>query len=236
MSYLIKTFDKYYLRIGSTTADEVYDPSVATQFSSKKEAQEWIERNFSMKEHCEIVKRDREAESFKQWCKEGMLRRVLPLVDQKVSVKYNGQKKEDVFRWWANYRKQPEGTVAFEAYRSWPSLYEVFTYLHAIQTYASSDYSEKFYSLEICVPSNGKFADFQKEWKFATKELEITHKDEDGNLIVDIFDHYLCEGGNSANLLVHPNGKFSVEERWNSGLKNVTLKEAFEYIRQYRYQ
>jgi hypothetical protein len=83
MSYLIKTFDKYYLRIGSTTADEVYDPSVATQFSSKKEAQEWIERNFSMKEHCEIVKRDREAESFKQWCKEGMLRRVLPLVDQK---------------------------------------------------------------------------------------------------------------------------------------------------------
>jgi hypothetical protein len=235
MSYLIKTFDKYYLRIGSTTADEVYDPSVATQFRIKKEANEWIEKNFSMKEYCKIVKRDQEVKSFKQWCEQGMIRRVLQLVDQKSSVKYNGQDKEDIFRWWAHYRKQPEGTVTQEVYNSWPNLYEVFTYIHCLQSYASHDYSQRFYTFEICVPPNGKFEDFKKEWDFVNKEMKITHKDDDGNLVVDIFDHFLCEGGNSAKLLIHPNGKFSVEERWGGGINRVTLKEAFKFIKKNRW-
>lgn len=93
---------------------------------------------------------------------------------------------------------------------------------------------KKFTSHLVFTPEkDGNFEDFQRELNMVMDK--ITYKDEDGFLVMPIFDHFLSEHGNSVSLFIHPETKqVKVGGRWRKE-DFSSLKEAFNYLRRERY-
>lgn len=237
MTYIIShDFEQstpYCVRVvDETTFDEVYNPEFATQFKTKKEAQEWIDISSSMKEYSKVVDFDESVQKYKEWVEGGTVRRTLACINRTMSRKYNNEPLEEVIDWWV-YARTNDNEIDYEDYETWPKLSSISKHLWDVSGYHSRDYKDLYLTFKIYTKQDGNFEDFQRELNLVLDK--ITYKDEDGFLILPIFDHYLSEGGNSVSLLIHPETKqVKIDGRWRV-IKFVSLEDAFEYMKSERY-
>ena len=240
MSYIIKhDFDQstpYYVRVvDERNFEETYNPNFATVFTSKKDAKEWINTYSSMKDYSKVVELQSAAQKYKVWCEKGMVRRKLNCIDQVKSRPYKGENYEQVIDWWVNYHKLvDERKIKYDHYKTWPNLYEVTQHLHDIECYHSHEYNQKFMTFSIYTKSTGKFDDFKAELDLVLEK--ITYKDDEGYLILPIFDHFISEHGNNVSLLIHPETeKIKIGKGYSWDRNFNSLESAFEYMKKERY-
>lgn len=237
MTYIIQhDFNQdipYYVKtVDNTKFDEVYNPKIATQFKTKKEAQQWIDVYSSMKSHSKVVDFEKSVQKYEEWVNGGTVRRTLACINRTMSRKYNNESLEDIIDWWI-YQRNNDDEIDFDDYKTWPQLHTIAKHLWDVEGYHSKDYKEIYITFEIYTPEDGNFEDFQRELNMVMDK--VTYKDDDGFLIMPIFDHFLSEHGNSVSLLIHPETKqVKVGGRWRKE-DFPSLKEAFNYMRRERY-
>lgn len=223
----------YYVRCGEYSWEEILSPHVATEFKSESLAIEWSKENTTFGEYAVALDPQPEKEKFDEWVKNGMVRRKFDIVDKKLSRKYNNETPEEILAWWIAKWEDKSG-VRYEDYKTWPKLNSVFKHLSDCVSYYSKGYSGPLlHSFSVFTGRDGKFEDFKKELDLILPH--ITHLNDNGDKLIDVFDHYLSESGNSVKLVAHKNGKFSVEGRYDTPIKNSDLEKCFEYLRQERY-
>ena len=237
MTYIIKhDFNQnvpYYVRVvNNTTFEEIYDPKQATQFKTKKEAQKWIDFASQMKTNSKVVEYRESVQQFLDWANNGMVRRTLNCINRTMSRPYNNEPLEEVIDWWI-YSRANDGEIDYDDYKTWPELYSITKHLWDVNGYHSKDYKKLYISFDIYSKQIGQFEDFEKELNMVLDK--ITFKDEEGYLILPIFDHYLSEHGNSVSLLIHPETKkVKIGGRWRDDEFN-SLEDAFNYIKKERW-
>lgn len=238
MTYIIQhdfnQFVPYFVRVvNNTTFEEIYDPRQATQFNTKKEAQKWIDVSSSMKEHSIVVDYEECVQKFLDWVDKGIVRRTLNCINRRMSRPHNNESLEEVIDWWI-YCRHNESEIDFDDYKTWPKLYSISKHLFEVNGYHSDDYKETYISFEIYSNKDGQFKDFETELNMVLDK--VTLKDKEGYLVLPIFDHYLCEHGNSVSLLIHPETK-KVKigaGRWRQD-EFSSLEDAFNYIKTERW-
>lgn len=237
MTYIIQhDFNQavpYFVRVvNNTTFEEIYDPQQATQFKTKKEAQKWIDFASQMKTNSKVVEYQESVQPFLDWANNGMVRRTLNCINRIMSRPYNNESLEEVIDWWI-YSCTNDDEIDYDDYKTWPELYSIAKHLWGVRGYHSEDYTELYISFEIYSKQSGQFEDFEKELNMVLDK--ITFKDEEGYLILPIFDHYLSEHGNSVSLLIHPETKkVKIGGRWRDDEFN-SLEDAFNYIKKERW-
>lgn len=237
MIYIIKhDFNQstpYYVRINNDkTFDEVYDLNVATKFTVKSQAQDWIDTYSRMSEYSVIAEYNKEVTLYNKWIKNGMIRRTLDCIDQRMSRPYNGESIDEVIDWHI-FNMQNEYLIKYEHWKTWPALYTITKHLFSIKRYYSKD-DEYSITFQIYTPQDGKYEDFQADINRVIDK--VTYKDKDGYLIFPVFDFYLSEGGNSVSLMFHPEtNKAKIEGRWSCDNEYDSLEDAFNYLRKKRY-
>lgn len=239
MTYIIKhDFNQnvsYFVRVvDDTTFDEVYDPRFATQFKTKKEAQEWIDVSSSMKKYSKVVDFAEHLLKYEEWFNSGTVRRSLSCINRTMSRQYNNESLEEVIDWWI-YQENNDDEIDFEDYKTWPHLYSISKHLWGVNGYHSSDYKELYVTFEIYTRQNGNFDEFQNELNMILNK--VTYKNEDGYPILPIFDHYLSEHGDSVSLLIHPETQqVKIEGRYSYNNQEFSsLEKAFNYMKKERY-
>jgi hypothetical protein len=239
MTYII-THDfgqdiSYFVKVvNDTTFDEVYDPKFATQFKTKKEAQQWIDVSSSMKKYSKVVNFEENVQKYEEWVKRGTVRRTLSCINRTVSRKYNNETLEEVIEWWI-YQKNNDNEIDYDDYKTWPQLYSISKHLWDIEAYHSDDYEELYISFEIYTRQDGNYDEFQSELNMILDK--VTYKNEDGYLVLRIFDHYLSEYGNTVYLLIHPETQqVKIEGRYSYDNQEFSsLEKAFNYMKKERY-
>jgi hypothetical protein len=237
MSYIIQhDFNQsvpYFVRVvNNTTFEEIYDPKQATQFKTKKEAQKWIDFASQMKTNSKVVEYRESVQQFLDWANNGMVRRTLNCINRTMSRPYNNEPLEEVIDWWI-YSRANDGEIDYDDYKTWPNLYSISKHLWDVNGYHSKDYKKLYISFDIYSKQSGQFEDFKKELNIVLDK--ITFKDEEGYLILPIFDHYLSERGDSVSLLIHPETKkVKIGGRWHKE-EFPSLEDAFNYIKKERW-
>lgn len=210
----------------------VLNPAFATEFPSKAAASEWMARNTKEVEYYKLVESKAARAKFTEWANTGMPHGRIQKCDPSISYEYTNESPDEVLAWRIKYNENSEA-VKYDHYKTWPDLNCVFRHLWHIGNY--SDYTTEVTTtaVEICVPKNSEFALFEVE---INKVMHICSRlDEDGGKIFPVFDHYLCENGNSVNLIIYPDGTAKVDGRWREHTKRVSLEQAFNYLEQHRY-
>lgn len=226
----------YYIRCNDDDSyDECYSPMQATEFMDSESALKWGYNNTTFGEYIKAIPTVEAHTNFQEWFRQGMLRRHFSALDKKISRKYN-KDKDDKYAVleWRYQSKKADDDIRYEDYKTWPHLHELFECLFSWEQYCKeNDYSQKEITIQICVNKTTTFKVFEEELKLVLDK--ITRKDEQGSLIIPIFDHYLSEYGNSANLLSHEDGTWSVYIRHEPLVKKRSLETCFNYIQEYRY-
>lgn len=237
MAYIIKHDFKhdipYFVKVGTdNTFDEIYNPKFATQFKTKKEAQQWIDVNSKYSNVSVVVDFGESVQQYEEWFNGGTVRRTLACINSTMSRQYNNEPLDEVIDWWI-YAQINDDEIDYEDYETWPKLHSISKHLFSVEGYHSEDYKNLYITFQIYTEQDGNFDEFQRELKLILDK--VTYKDEDGYLILPIFDHYLSEGGNSVSLLIHPETqKVKIEGRWEDE-EFSSLEEAFNYMKKERY-
>ena len=237
MTYIIQhDFNQgtpYYVKtVDNTEFQEIYNPKIATQFKTKKEAQQWIDVYSSMKSHSKVVDFEKSVQKYEEWVNGDTIRRTIACINRTMSRKYNNESLEDIIDWWI-YQTQNGYKIDYEDYKTWPQLYSISKHLWEVEGYHSGDYKEIYITFRVYARKDGNFEDFQRELNMVMDK--VTYKDDDGFLVMSIFDHFLSEHGNSVSLLIHPKTKqVKVGGRWHKE-DFASLEEAFNYMRRERY-
>lgn len=134
-----------------------------------------------------------------------------------LSRRYANESREEVLAWhWAKASK--EESVSYEDYATWPRLYTLFEHIWEVSGYYIDSKREKVgHTFTLRVKPDADLDNFKKE--FAKLPDNIGYLDEDGGKIFPIFDHYLCEGGNSASFIVCKDGSYRIDGRWQTYIK-----------------
>ena len=159
-----------------------HDPRKADTFSTKKAAQEFAS-TFNMETMIDTL--DKHIDLF---LNADYVYRQIPLIDSSLNQKYAGETADGVLNWWLRYAKLPEGSVTYDVYRTWPSLFAVCKHIHSHSVYRSN--KESFITFQLFASEDSKFKDFEKEVK---KVLEHVTLLQDGYKKFSIFDHELSE-------------------------------------------
>jgi hypothetical protein len=237
MTYIIKhdfnqTIPYYVKVVDNTTFNEIYNPELATQFKTKTEAQEWIDVSSSMKSHSKVVDFNESVKTYKEWTKEGTVRRTLNCINRTMSRPYNNEPIDEVIDWWI-YQKHNDDEIDYEDYKTWPELHSISKHLCNVNGYYSPDYSVLYIGFKIYTRQDGNFDEFETELNRVMNK--VTYVDDGGYLIFPIFDHYLSEHGNSVSLLIHPETKkVKIGSRWPDN-EFSSLEEAFNYMKREHY-
>ena len=175
-----------YFGKGDNCVIGYHDPRKATHFTTRKEA---VEFSQTFKRECKIEDVENHLKKFDEF---NGVYRTLPLLNNKVNIKYDGEKHKpaDVLKWWMKYKKLPENSVTSEVYGTWPKLYSTFTHLWDCVSYYNSKYTELYHTVQFRVPRESKFVGFKKE---LSKVLDFITYTKDDYKILPIFDHELSE-------------------------------------------
>ena len=223
----------YYLRVMPDFWQQVYDPMAATDFHSEKSAMDWASKNTTMAEYMTAADRASEFASFEAWAKDGYIRCNHPYVDKLLSRKYNKDtdSKADVLKWRVSARLN-ECQVKFVDYQTWPQLHEVFKNIHSLNAYSGTDDCLDI-TLALSIATRDELEEFKEEVLLALPYVTVRNEE---YLVLDIFDHFLSEHGNSVRLNVLPDlSKARVVSTYGSEHLSGTLPEAFEYLRKHRW-
>lgn len=239
MNYIIEhDFNQeipYYVKLHNDKEfHEIYNPTFATQFNTVQLAKEWVNTYSKMADNSKIVETADAIAKYEKWVKSGTVRRTLNCINLSKSRPYNGESLDEVIDWWI-YTQLHDGEIKFEHYTTWPWPYSISKHIFDVNAYHNRAYTEKYITFEIYTKTTGKFEEFEAELNKVIDK--VTHKDEDGYLIFPIFDHYLCEHGNSVSLLIHPKtNKVKISGgRWCDQHDYDSLEAAFNYMKKERF-
>ena len=224
----------HYVRVCEDHWKQLYSPKTATEFSDPESAMAWGSQNTTDVKYMSTVDKDNAIKDFEEWFRGGMVCGEIPLVDHNLSRPYNGENKYEVLEWWWQYINAPEDSVLFEHYETWPELHGVFEHLWNFQSFHDVDDRSKItHSVEVRVNRDSEFAKFKEELDLVLPKLEKRRGIEE--LYMNIFDHKLSEGGDSAYLVKQIDGQWRVDARWGGGIGPTTLRECFNYMKRERY-
>lgn len=233
----IGPINAYIADIDDSTCAQVFDPSRAIAFKSKKNANEYLKNNItSIESICEIVDRKPEIETFNAWVSGGYMRWTMakPLIDK--NIKYDKSKHSalDVLNQ-RIYMSLNDGMVSYNNYKTWPELFEIFKHLWSVECYYSKDSDDELdLTFQIMVKRDSNFIEFKKELDLVLDK--ITRINFDGYKILSIIDRNLGEGGDFAYLHIKSEDDCYVDGRFTRSIGSTcSLEEAFDYIRKNRY-
>jgi len=222
----------YYIRDNQNgTWYEIYTPYEATTFTSRKKAKDWVKTNTTLEEYSKICKKADEIVKFDEWAKNGFVRRSFDVVDNNLSRPYNNESPDEVLAWRIAYSMSSED-VRYRDYKTWPDLYSIFKCLNSINLYGDNK-GKDLLSFSMAVRKDTEFSVFCEELNKIVDK--VTFLDEDGDKVIDIFDHKLGYGGDTVSFVIHKNGKYSIKSTWIYQVERVSLERAFEYWKAYRY-
>lgn len=220
--YIIKVFDRYYLHdTGGDSIIETYSPLVATTFSSNETAIEWVKEYTDWLEFSEVVERTQELiDEFNEWS-ELMVRREVKKMDRSGTFDYDETKHttHDVLEF--QTKTKFNNRVPYESYKTWPDLSEVFKHIQSARV------GDDGIMLEIKVSTESTYETFESEILYFLDYADIN------GITACVFDHYLCEHGNTVNLEFGKDtsdATISGSERFSG-----SLEECFEYLRKHRH-
>ena len=202
-----------------------HNPSSAYQFATIPDAKRFIEQFITIP-NVKVIPIVDEIRKFNDWMKNGCLYRSLLARNPKISKKYNKESREEILQWHIECAKSQEFEIRQDHYESWPDLWEKFTYIHGVQSFEGGDIT-----FELMFPKDGKLGDFKKE--FTLIRPHCTCRDGTGKLY-NVFDHYLCENGNSVSLVEFKDGSFLVKSRHSIEVSG-TLEICFDYLKKERW-
>ena len=212
----------YYVRVRQDGWDEVYNPGVATEFKTKKEAVDWSRENTTFGEYAVGLSKDKEVEKFKEWSELGMIRREFKLLDKTISRKYNNESNLEVLEWHLNKTDE----IRFEDYKTWPNLYSVFSNLWDVETY-----QDKTLSFSMYVRPDSTFDKFKEELELVLQHITRL---EDGYKVISVFDRFCGAGGNFATFEYKSDDDCKLCSRWNE-ITTGNLQEVFKVWKEDRY-
>ena len=233
--------DKYYLQVvDNITVNELRHPGYATAWPSRKAAKKWVQQYAPMAEHCKVLPLGTELTAFLKSLETGLVRRTFKCIDNNFSRPYNGESLAEVIEWRLECALRNDFEVRYEDYKTWPDLYQISRHLWSVGKYAyTTDKDVSVIGFEVYTRQDDKFEDFKQELNLVIPKVTRTLENNPDVLVFDVLDHYLSEHGNSVNLLYNPRtGKATVEHRrsyFREPELNMTLEEAFEYLRRERY-
>lgn len=207
-------------------------PGDALVFSDESQAREWAQTYLTDPKLVVPVGMHSAWEEFEQWIELGYPCGQLGMKNLEMSRKYNDESPEEVLKWHVWNQRYGDQHVAYEDYETWPDLHGVFDHLFGVRGFYSDDYSSIAVTASICASRDSNFEDFKRELDVALPYVDYIDE-ETGAKIIDIFDHYLSEFGNSVNLLVHKNGQWEVVGSEEHGPSDP--EDVFNFIRAYRY-
>lgn len=213
----------YYIRINENSWDEIYNPYFATEFNSIEEALNWGRKETTFGEYIHVLSAKEEIQKYLEWTKNGSVRRTFKFLDKKISKPYNNESPIEILNW---HISQQTESVLQEHYNSWPSLFTVFEHIHSLGRTMGGDIM-----FTIGVKKDANFETFKKELDLI---LPYNTNCEDSYKVINIVDHFLCEGGNSVDLSYKDENDCKVGGMFTFVVEG-TLKKCFDYIRKYRY-
>lgn len=206
--------------------NEVLDINFATKFKTSEEAINWSKKNTTFGEYAKADKESFLRIEFNGWLNSGMLRRTFGQLSV-FNRPYNEESPEEVLRWRVGCALSSDAEIQYENYKTWPSLYSVFSHLHAVESYWDDSYTNKSLSFKVYTPKNGKLKNFQYELSLILPYC--TYKTND-YYSFSIFDHELSE--NDCRRFLYKSEKdCKIVGRWVE-YKKGTLKECFEHMRE----
>jgi len=226
--FIVSLFELYYVRVNENSWDEIFNPNYATTFKTKKEANNWVERNTTFKEYAKVVDSKKTIKEYEEWQSNGSVRRTFYLVDNTLSRPYAGESPEEVLEWLLKVDKYQ---IRYEDSKTWPELYSLFKHIHRLNKFPDDDSKEECVSFSLSFKLDSNFEEFKKEFALIVKS---TTYEKNGYKIFDVFDRFLSEGGNSVDLFYKNDNDCYVSGRWSEKVRG-SLKECFEYLRKERY-
>jgi len=179
--YIIKSFERYYIRDDGKFLIETYNPNLATIFNTVEDA-----NDFSLccnaREYFEVVELEKEISTYNKWMSKGMIRRRLQKIDRKVSRKYNGEGIKDIIKFFISQQKN-ENLISYNDYKTWPELYTKSKHLVSVDRYEKDKIC-----FTIKIPKNGELRNFRDEIELC---IPFTTYIEDGYYVFSIMDHEL---------------------------------------------
>jgi hypothetical protein len=198
MAFVIKAFDKYYIKDCGDYMEEVYDLYSATWFDTKEQAKSICAQS-TYAEYFKVVSLAPEKKSFDTWTKAGMPRRKLDKIDPDLSRKYTGSETlEEVIQFYIDHYIN-ENKISSDDYGTWPSLFEISSCLLAVQRYLNNDFTESWLTVKVGVRKTVSFSEFEKE---VTLALPFITYMQDDFYSLPIMDHELS-AYESRYLLIH---------------------------------
>jgi hypothetical protein len=184
--YVIKAFDKYFIRDAGNCLDEIYDLYQATIYESVQDAKK-VFASCTYSEYFKIEEYDSVKKEFDEWKAGGMVRRKLSKIDKEMSRKYNGEPLEEVIKFFI-YHHANEDKVRQKDYSTWPDLYLLSKILMGTESYSDRDYTNSWITFKISVKKDVSFTDFKQDIDLA---LKYTTFKKNGFYIFHIMDHEL---------------------------------------------
>lgn len=197
IAYLENSFlatGKEYLLVGDNTVSGCHNPHFATQFESKDEANSLFSEKFSRHEDITLTGDiNGHLEEFDAWLNTGGVYREFPMLHP-LNRPYNGEDKDQVLEWNFAIQELEEGETRTQETSTWPALSSLFTCIYQTMSLSSlNDPDVSYVSAEMYVGKDTDFDVFKDE---LLKILPfITNEDEEGFLVIRVFEHTLCRYG-----------------------------------------
>lgn len=223
--YIVCLFECYYLRVNQSNWDEIFDPTFATSFKTKKEAKQWMKTNTTMSEHAQVVNAKTAIKNYTDFMKNGGIRRSFDFVNNDLSRPYKKESPEEILNW--HLTIDPD-ELRFEDYCTWPNLYERFEHLWAVERYHNDDFTDTFSSVSLRFKKSSKYDVFKKELNLVLPHVTLV--DKKGYKIFSVFDHFLAEGGNVVSLFYKTDDDCYISGRWVDKFSG-TLEKCFTYLK-----
>lgn len=191
----------------------ILNPKHALVFNTSESASEYIRKHFVGDDNFETITFETALARFKKHVLAPIPTHSWPEKNQELSRKYAGESADEILAWHIAVRKA-ENSVKFEDYKTWPILSEKFTYIfNTAQFFDQTDNKKILLTFELRTNRDGDLSKFLSE---LDKVIDhVTYLSEDGAKILNIFDHYLCEGGNCADLHIVNKDFWKIAGRWS---------------------
>ena len=233
MGYVIKSFNKFFIRDSGDHLDEIYDLNHATAFETKKDAVK-VCNSCIYSDNFKVVSFESEKKLFDKWAKNGMLRRKLDKVDKRVSRPYNGESLEGVLEFLKIMRKPSNSMkISYEDRATWPEIYTVSKFITSTGTYYQNDDREKeYFSVSISVNRDSVFEEFKEEIELLLKFVDFY---KEGYLFLSIIDNELSEFEIRYFLLSPDLKTAKIVNHYDRELFKGSLEECFNEMRKEYY-
>jgi hypothetical protein len=215
---------KEFFKFGETKVIGYHDPSRATAFSTKKEAEE---KSKLIKFKTAVTELDPQVKKFERTT---FKYREMPILNPKFTTPYDAKTmtRLDVLGWWKKIQRANELEYSSEVYGTYPQIWSLFDYLWDKASYWSKGYKELYHSFQVRTKKDGDYDKFKEELDLVLDD--VTYMDGDYK-VLPIFDHELSSWETRSLLYKSEDDCKIISGRFGDEKIKGTLKECFDMMR-----